>query len=237
MYQDGNRHDIMFLLSELCVRQTGPDVERAWRAIRIATEGVPDQLPKSDAHLWKPLQKLMAKAEAERRKALTEQREHIPSNLTPATNTQPFPAPEEQPLGFDFRINGLDPLHTNAPHNGPPELHEADPFYMSNPGIPAAEDSPFIGNPPHSDHAGYSRASFGAHGVNPAPYSATSEFSNPLADQFSSLSNINTRTDSDSLDWVMQDDMAHHLVLQAELPANGNSDEFPNALGRWTNLL
>lgn len=212
-YQDGNRHDIMFLLKELCVRQTGPDVERAWRAIRRATEGVPDQVPKSDALFWKPLQKLMAKAEAERQKALTEQ--HIDS-----TNTQSFPAPG--PLRFEFRADCSDPLHTNAP----PGLHEADPFYLLNPEIPAAEDSSFVCNPLHS------RASFGG----PAPYSA-SEFINPSADQFSSVSNVNLIIDDHSLDWVMQDDMAHQLVLQAELPVNGNSDEVPNALGSWANLF
>jgi hypothetical protein len=44
-------HDIVLHLKGLCVRQTGPDVERAWYAIRKATEGLSEKMAPLDGHL------------------------------------------------------------------------------------------------------------------------------------------------------------------------------------------
>jgi len=58
---------VAFVLSEICVRPPGPDVDRAWRAI----ESVYDERLNGNARnqrgmLWKPLRHLMAKARARR---------------------------------------------------------------------------------------------------------------------------------------------------------------------------
>lgn len=74
-------HAIAFLLSELCVRTKGEAVDRAWRALE-ATAGrwwfpLGDTSPyrKGKAGcLWKPLRKLMAKAQSARQKELALER-------------------------------------------------------------------------------------------------------------------------------------------------------------------
>jgi hypothetical protein len=237
MYQDGHWRDIAFLLSELCVRPTGPNVERAWRAIRLVTSGRPDFISKSDAHLWKPLQRLMAKAEAEREKALTEQRENVEKDLNFIKNNQSFPRPEEQLLNFDFGVDRPYPLHMNVAQNGTAEpTREADTRYLSNSEIPVSDHASSLGVPIHAQHLEYSRVTFGAPVANPEPYIGISEIDNPFAAPYSSSSNINIMTDNDPLDWVMQDDMAQQLVLQPGLPTNGSSDKgFPEFLGGWSN--
>merc|ERR1711981_387311 len=62
-------HAIAFMLSELTVRTTGPEVERAWKIIdymvgrRWSEEKTNDlHANKLKSHLWKPLKKLMDRA-------------------------------------------------------------------------------------------------------------------------------------------------------------------------------
>ena len=67
-------HAIAFVISQLCIRTIGPEVDKAWMVI----EGVFDDwggtvAPNQRGMLWKPLRKLMAKARAERSKALKKQ--------------------------------------------------------------------------------------------------------------------------------------------------------------------
>lgn len=67
-------HAIAFVISQLCIRTIGPEVDKAWMVI----EGVFDDwggtvTSNQRGMLWKPLRKLMAKARAERAKALKKQ--------------------------------------------------------------------------------------------------------------------------------------------------------------------
>ena len=67
-------HAIAFVISQLCIRTIGPEVDKAWMVI----EGVFDDwggtvTSNQRGMLWKPLRKLMAKARAERSKALRKQ--------------------------------------------------------------------------------------------------------------------------------------------------------------------
>lgn len=66
-------HAIAFLLSELCVRVEGEDVERAWKAIEfiVNRRWIDDQqiTHKMKGHLWKPLRRLMDRARTEHDKA------------------------------------------------------------------------------------------------------------------------------------------------------------------------
>lgn len=67
-------HAIAFVISQLCIRTIGPEVDKAWMVI----EGVFDDwggtvTSNQRGMLWKPLRKLMVKARAERSKALKKQ--------------------------------------------------------------------------------------------------------------------------------------------------------------------
>ena len=67
-------HAIAFVISQLCTRTIGPEVDKAWMVI----EGVFDDWggtvsSNQRGMLWKPLRKLMAKARTERSKALERQ--------------------------------------------------------------------------------------------------------------------------------------------------------------------
>lgn len=67
-------HALAFVLSQLCTRTVGSDVDKAWMVI----EGVFDDwggkvTSNQRGMLWKPLRKLMAKARMERSKALEKQ--------------------------------------------------------------------------------------------------------------------------------------------------------------------
>lgn len=74
-------HAIAFLLSELCVRTKGEAVDRAWRALEATAgrwwfplgESSPYRKGKAGC-LWKPLRKLMAKAQNARQKELALER-------------------------------------------------------------------------------------------------------------------------------------------------------------------
>lgn len=81
-------HAIAFVLSQLCVRTSGPEVETAWSVIENVFEDWSGTGVKSKrGMLWKPLRKLMAKArlvrraELERRSKLSGLSEHNDENM------------------------------------------------------------------------------------------------------------------------------------------------------------
>jgi len=223
----------VFLLKELCTRSTGPDVERAWSAIKIATEGLADRLTQSDGHLWKRVERLMAKAEAERLKSLTAQQENVASDLAFIHDIQPFPAQEEDLRALDVGPARLNPLHSHVPQNSPEEiLGKGTTSFLPTPDIPTAEDTLFTNGHPHSERPGYSGGGFGFHGASRTTCSTTPGFGDRLHDPFSSRGTMNHGTDN-SLDWVMLDDMAQQAVSQMGRPAHRDSDEFPNGVSEW----
>lgn len=81
-------HALAFVLSQLCTRTIGSDVDNAWMVI----EGVFDDwgghvTSNQRGMLWKPLRKLMAKARTERSKALEKQaRFPLDGSLGPTTS-------------------------------------------------------------------------------------------------------------------------------------------------------
>lgn len=223
----------MFLLKELCAHPTGPEVERAWTAIKVATEGFSDKVSRSDGHLWKRVERLMAKAEAERLKALAEQQDSIPSDAGFMSN-QPFLSPEDGLPQLGVGPDGLNSLNTHHPGEIPGESS-----FLSAPDIPAAEDALFIAHP---EPPGYSEAGFRFHGENSAMCSANPGFvtSHPFGSPAAA-------TDHNSLDWVMLDDMAQAVSqrappdllnsAQGPLQDHRNSDEFLNNIVRGTDWM
>lgn len=91
-------HAIAFLLSELCVRTRGPHVERAWRAVEAtAAARWEDSHDQKQSALWKPLRKLMTRAQEARQKALDEDgdaelQETAPTLPLRPSSSQPFAA-------------------------------------------------------------------------------------------------------------------------------------------------
>lgn len=107
-------HAIAFVISQLCTRTIGPDVDNAWMVI----EGVFDDwggivTSNQRGMLWKPLRKLMAKARAARSKALEKQaRFPLDGSLGPTAslfNLRPGPMSTGDPsLDFStFEMPGL----------------------------------------------------------------------------------------------------------------------------------
>ena len=62
-------HALAFILSELCIRTTGPDVDKAWAVIESALADEETNISSSQrGMMWKPLRKLLFKAKGERLK-------------------------------------------------------------------------------------------------------------------------------------------------------------------------
>ena len=88
-------HALAFVLSQLCTRTWGPNVDRAWCVIDGVFDDWGHHLSGNQrGMLWKPLRKLMAKAKTERAKAL-QKRAMFPldGSIGPivSLNTQPGP--------------------------------------------------------------------------------------------------------------------------------------------------
>lgn len=67
-------HAVAFVLSQLCIRTSGPDVERAWAAVESVFEDWGGTVSTSKrGMLWKPLRKLMARARSVRVRELNKQ--------------------------------------------------------------------------------------------------------------------------------------------------------------------
>lgn len=67
-------HAVAFVLSQLCIRTSGPDVERAWTAVESVFEDWGGAVSSSKrGMLWKPLRKLMARARSVRERELDKQ--------------------------------------------------------------------------------------------------------------------------------------------------------------------
>lgn len=68
-------HAVAFVLSQLCVRTSGPEVEKAWAAVDSVFDEWGGVVSASKrGMLWKPLRKLMARARAAREREMEKQR-------------------------------------------------------------------------------------------------------------------------------------------------------------------
>jgi hypothetical protein len=106
-------HAVAFLLSELCTRTKGEAVERAWRALEVTVgrwwfpfNNVAGSNKNQPGCLWKPLRKLLSKAQAAREKELALER----ASAAIRNGQQPYP-------GFLHGPNdmALPPLSTDQP--------------------------------------------------------------------------------------------------------------------------
>lgn len=111
-------HALAFVISQLCVRTIGPEVDKAWTVI----DGVFDDwggivTSNQRGMLWKPVRKLAAKAKAERSKALEKQaRFPLDGSLGPTTSMfsiRPGPMSTGDPL-LDYSTFDMPGLVTNT---------------------------------------------------------------------------------------------------------------------------
>ena len=86
-------HALAFVLSQLCTRTIGSDVDKAWMVIEGVFENWGGNVTSNQrGMLWKPLRKLMAKARLERSKAL-EKQARFPLDGSLGPNTPQFNLP------------------------------------------------------------------------------------------------------------------------------------------------
>ena len=139
-------HALAATLAELCVQDKGPLVERAWKVVEVVFEDWADHIADSrKGMLWRPIKKLMSKAQAKRAESsmrsmsITSQ-QPLPQFTVPAydhfydlnSNTPAMSFPQDstsavamddlsnQALSLDqkFAPNTLDSLNVNEAANG-----------------------------------------------------------------------------------------------------------------------
>ena len=127
-------HAIAFVISQLCTRTIGPEVDKAWMVIEAVFDDWGGTVTSNQrGMLWKPLRKLMVKARTERAKALEKQaRFPLDGSLGPTTTLFDLPqgpmSTGDASLDFSaFEVPGLvtDAMPaTAADSNGMNRLHQ-----------------------------------------------------------------------------------------------------------------
>ena len=206
------------------MRTTGPDVERAWKTIELATSEQSDEFMKLAAHLWKPLRKLMAKAKHQREQSIAGES---------ATPVEQAPRSEPQTLmNMDLGGNNLYPVGQVPEFTG-----SQDQFSAIWPSIESVGVNPTL-NAAGANLAGNYPMMGNVESLSPA------NITNPDA-QFGldAWGNVNmagadatTAMGDDSLNWATWDDMVQDFGIQNSVPANGQTSEIvPSFFGSGTN--
>jgi hypothetical protein len=225
-------HAIAFLLSELCVRTSGPEVERAWQAIDLMTKRRWDEdngNNKLKNHLWKPLRRLMAKAKAAREKAVALERDSTPSSTNLTQHQTPIspilPVVQDSLMGLDYGVERSYPgLDAN-------QNFQDKPMLWINPGLqsPVGLDQSMsmdITGPASMLTAMPQQLAIDAvdsgqllqHGYNDTWMTANSDMNN-------------STLIGDGLNWEQWDDMVQELGMQADSTADGHSAHVPSVFG------
>jgi hypothetical protein len=209
------------------VRTTGPDVERAWKTIELATSEQSDEFMKLAAHLWKPLRKLLARAKHHREQSIAgtataPKAENVPSEPQPLVNmdigaNSLYPA--VQVPGFAPSVATQDQLSGVWP--------SIEPVGMApGPNAPAAIP------PAHYAMMGNSQS------LSPGTLpNLDAQFG---LDDWNNVNmvgvNSTTAMGDDSLNWATWDDMVQDFGIQNSGPANGQTSEIvPSFFGSGTN--
>jgi hypothetical protein len=108
-------HALAFVISQLCIRTTGPEVDKAWRVIESVFDDWGGTVSSNQrGMLWKPLRKLMAKARSERSKAL-QKRATFPldGSLGPSVSSLGIPP---GPMSTANGLNDFAAFDATAPY-------------------------------------------------------------------------------------------------------------------------
>jgi len=222
---DPQWHAIAFILSELCVRTTGPDVERAWKTIELATSEQSDEFTKLAAHLWKPLRKLKAKAKNQREQSVASesaaQAEHVPHGESQTLMNMDLGVNNlytaGQMPGFDPSTASQDQFSGVWTSIEPVGLSPALNVAGANPNYPIVGDAQSLspGNPTNLD------TQFGLDAWGNVNMAGT---------------NATTAMGDDSFNWATWDDMVQDFGIQNSGPSNGQTSEIvPSFFGSGTN--
>lgn len=119
-------HAIAFVLSQLCIRTSGPDVDRAWSAVESVFDEWGGVVASSKrGMLWKPLRKLMVRARAARARELEKQQAFpLDGSIGPAPGAA---RPNSIPLAPD----ALLPLNDNGNGTAAASLQPSFPTFDS----------------------------------------------------------------------------------------------------------
>ena len=114
-------HALAFVLSELCIRTTGPAVEKAWAVIDSALADEETHISTSQrGMMWKPLRKLLVKAKDERLKALQNQsRFPLDGSMGPSISSLGIPP---GPMSTMDGITDFVAFDTSSPIDGFPVM-------------------------------------------------------------------------------------------------------------------
>lgn len=111
-------HAVAFVLSELCVREPGPDYERAWNAVESVYDERVSNPKGHKGMLWKPMRQLMIKAKAIRARHLRNGNASIASATGASMGRKPSMPWQQQFIGLDERIlqtpGSSVPVHMEA---------------------------------------------------------------------------------------------------------------------------
>lgn len=106
-------HALAVMIAELCVQTEGPTVERAWAVADTAFEETSRHVADSDKRrLWRPIKKLMNKAQAVRKKYLEDAAASLgslPAGRAPSLPNQIFSWPKTQLSDVDMMQSGGGP--------------------------------------------------------------------------------------------------------------------------------
>ena len=114
-------HALAFVLSELCIRTTGPAVAKAWAVIDSALADEETHISTSQrGMMWKPLRKLLVKAKDERLKALQNQsRFPLDGSMGPSISSLGIPP---GPMSTMDGITDFVAFDTSSPIDGFPVM-------------------------------------------------------------------------------------------------------------------
>jgi hypothetical protein len=210
------------------VRTTGPDVDRAWRTIELATSEQSDEFTKLGAHLWKPLRKLMAKAKNQREQCIAGESAGERENVK---NNEP-----QSLMNMDLGVNRLYPGAQVPGFDASTSLQ--DQFSEIWPSVEQVGISPALNTPGANLSSNYPMMGLDAHSL------TTGDVPNvdmqELNDGWNNVnmigSNETTAMGDDSLNWATWDDMVQEFGLQNSGPSNGQTSEMvPSFFGSSTN--
>lgn len=105
-------HSVAHVLSELAIRDPGPETDRAWRAID-AIYGESAHMQKQRGMLWKPIRQLYAKASANRERSSKANSEASADIKSVPQVDQAGVAASVDALGLDFQEASLLPAPMN----------------------------------------------------------------------------------------------------------------------------
>jgi hypothetical protein len=235
-------HALAFILSELCERTTGPEVERAWKVIDASIQNEADEISKLGSHLWRPLKLLRAKARLEREKALSQEYGVSAITFSGSGRHETIHTAPTGVMGLNLGVSRLYPANTDPSTQLPfgmmqvkDETAWQDPSLGSNMNlnpviaphtIPpvsagAMESSLLSGMGPHGFNSNAILNNTSTQGVVPSVE----------GQEFQDISML----DTDSINWENWDDLVQQYQMGGTVDTSSGAAKLPAYFGNGTN--